>query len=56
MYAMVGFEKNAGTFFYWILMFICSLSNFTFFGQLLVYMTPSPMLAQVRPPLPPPFR
>mmetsp|Transcript_33340 Transcript_33340/g.83541 ORF Transcript_33340/g.83541 Transcript_33340/m.83541 type:complete len:1541 (-) Transcript_33340:49-4671(-) len=47
MYAMVGFEKNAGTFFYWILMFICSLSNFTFFGQLLVYMTPSPMLAQI---------
>jgi hypothetical protein len=59
MYLMVGFETNAETFFYWIVMFICSLANFTFFGQLLVYMTPSPMLAQVSPrtsPLLPPPR
>mmetsp|Transcript_17709 Transcript_17709/g.49550 ORF Transcript_17709/g.49550 Transcript_17709/m.49550 type:complete len:1558 (-) Transcript_17709:317-4990(-) len=47
MYGLVGFEFSNARFAYWIVMYICSLSCFTFFGQLLVYITPSPMLAQI---------
>ncbi len=54
MYAMVGFDWGDGKFGYWIVMYICSMSCFTFFGQFLVYVTPNPMLAQVSFAWPPP--
>jgi hypothetical protein len=48
MYGLIGFKFSDGAFVYWLIMYMFSLSSFTFFGQLLVYVTPSPMLAQVQ--------
>eukprot|EP00884_Botryococcus_braunii_P019076 jgi/Botrbrau1/5852/Bobra.0366s0033.1 len=44
-YFMVGFQANATSFFIYFFTFFLSTTLFTFFGQLLVYLTPSIALA-----------
>ncbi|KAL4427934.1 hypothetical protein ABPG75_002023 [Micractinium tetrahymenae] len=46
-YWMVGFQRVAWKFFYFLLTYMCSLAMFTFFGQFLVFSTPNQLLAQL---------
>ena len=40
-YWMVGFQAVAWRFFYFLLLYILTLTMFTFFGQFLVFVTPN---------------
>lgn len=42
-----GFKLKASAFFYFFLMFLLDLALFTYFGQFLVFLTPSQGLAQI---------
>lgn len=46
-YWMIGFEANAAKFFFFWLVFLMALAMNTFFGQLLVMVTPSQQLGQL---------
>ena len=46
-YWMVGFEANAGKFFFFWLVFLMALTLNTFLGQLLVIVTPNQQLGQL---------
>ena len=46
-YWMIGFEASAAKFIFFWLVFVMSLSMNTFFGQLLVMVTPSQQLGQL---------
>ncbi|KAK9907686.1 hypothetical protein WJX75_008105 [Coccomyxa subellipsoidea] len=46
-YFMIGFKLTATAFFYFFFMFILDLALFTYFGQFLVFLTPSQGLAQI---------
>ncbi|BDA47962.1 ABC transporter G family member 36 [Coccomyxa sp. Obi] len=46
-YFMIGFKLSAASFFYFFLMFLLDLALFTYFGQFLVFLTPSQGLAQI---------
>ena len=45
MYA--GFKLSVSSFFYFILIFFLDLCVFTYFGQFLVFLTPSQGMAQI---------
>jgi ABC-type multidrug transport system permease subunit len=46
-YWMIAFQASAAKFFYYLLMFLATITFYTIFGQFLVYVTPSMQLAQV---------
>ncbi|KAK9826588.1 hypothetical protein WJX74_004476 [Apatococcus lobatus] len=46
-YFMIGFELSASKFFFYALVFLLSLTTFTLFGQLLVFVTPHVAVAQI---------
>lgn len=46
-YWMVGFAPVAWLFFYYLLMYLLTLTMYTFLGQFLVYATPNQLLAQL---------
>ncbi|CAL8463057.1 g2591 [Coccomyxa elongata] len=46
-YFMIGFKLKTSAFFYFFLMFLLDLALFTYFGQFLVFLTPSQGLAQI---------
>lgn len=46
-YWLIDFQHSAAKFFFYFLTFFLSLSMFTFFGQLLVFLTPSQGVAQI---------
>lgn len=46
-YWLIGFEASAAKFFFFWLVFLMSLAMNTFFGQLLVMVTPSQQLGQL---------
>ena len=46
-YFLIGFEINAAKFFFYALVFLLSLTTFTLFGQLLVFVTPNVAIAQI---------
>ena len=45
--SFAGFKLKASAFFYFFFMFILDLALFTYFGQFLVFLTPSQGLAQI---------
>ena len=47
VYWMVGFELSAWKFFYFLLMFLLSITMYTFLGQMLVIVCPNQLLAQL---------
>lgn len=47
MVCLAGFKLTPGAFFYFFLMFLLDLGLFTYFGQFLVFLTPSQGLAQI---------
>ena len=40
-YFMIGFARDAASFFFYCLVFLSAIALFTWFGQLLVFLTPS---------------
>ncbi len=47
VYWMVGFQLSAWKFFYFLLMFLLSITLYTFLGQMLVIICPNQLLAQL---------
>jgi ABC-type multidrug transport system ATPase subunit/ABC-type multidrug transport system permease subunit len=47
VYWMVGFQVSAWKFFYFLLMFLMSVTMYTFLGQMLVIVCPNQLLAQL---------
>lgn len=48
-YFMIGFVREAGSFFFFCLVFLSAIAMFTWMGQLLVFLTPSQV--KLAPPL-----
>lgn len=46
-YWMVGFQAVAWKFFYFMLLFFLAITTYTYFGQFLVFATPSQLMAQL---------